>query len=86
MIYNYSFSLVSVNVRVNQQHSGFETPVATVGMVWESEADTWISHVFIATAVSGVIEHMLLDKSLQVVDKAGVGEVRNDLVINKRIY
>ena len=30
----YRFSLVSVNVRVNRQHSGFETPVATVGTVW----------------------------------------------------
>ena len=30
--------------------AAFETPVATVGTVWESAADTWTSHVVIATA------------------------------------
>ena len=39
-IYNQRFTRVSVNVVVNRQHSGFETPVATVGTVWESTAAT----------------------------------------------
>ena len=50
MVHNDRFSLVSVNVRVNRQHSGLETPVTTVGTVWESAADTWTSHAVIAAA------------------------------------
>ena len=55
VVYIDRFSLVSVNdsVSVNRQHSGFETPVTTVGTVWESEADIWTSHVVIATADIG---------------------------------
>ena len=48
--------------------------MAAVGTVWESAADTWTSHAVIATAVSGVIEYIGLDKGLDMVDKAGVGE------------
>ena len=39
-MYNNKFTLVGVNVRVNLPHSSFETPVATVEMVWKSAADT----------------------------------------------
>ena len=51
--------------------------MATVGTVWESAADTWTSHAVMllpTLAVSGVIEHIELDKGLDMVDKAGVGE------------
>ena len=37
----------------------FETPVATVGTVWESAADTWPSHVATATADLGCLFHGL---------------------------
>ena len=76
VVHNDRFSLVSVNVRVNRQHSGFETPVTTVGTVWESAADTWTSHAVIATADIGCLWcdwTMELDKGLDMVDKAGVG-------------
>ena len=49
--------------------------MATVGTVWESAADTWTSHAVIATADVGcpsVIEHIELDKGLDMVDKASV--------------
>ena len=74
---------------VNRQHIGFETPVTTVGKVWESAADTWTSHAVIATADIGCLwcdwTHEL-DKGLDMVDKAGVGgkmNVRNDLVMKQ---
>ena len=51
VIYNDRFLLLSVKVRVNGQH----TPVVTVGVVWESAADTWTSHVAIATADLGCL-------------------------------
>ena len=49
------FSLISVNVRVNPQHSGFETPVATVGTIWESAADTWTLYLAISTTDLGCL-------------------------------
>ena len=55
MIYNDRFTLVSVNVRVNRQQSGFEIPVATVGTVCDSAADTWISLVAMASADLGCL-------------------------------
>ena len=90
MIYDDRFSLVSVNVRVNRQHSSFETPVATVGTVWESAADTWTSHVAIATADVGCLwcdwTHVAW-QGLHTVDKGGVGrtneKVRDDLAMKQ---
>ena len=51
--------------------------MATVGMVWESAADTWTSHAVIATADIGCLwcdwTHWAW-QDLDMVDNAGVGE------------
>ena len=38
---------------------------------------TWKVSIFRPTSVSGVIEHIELDKGLDMVDKAGIGEKMN---------
>ena len=82
MVYNDRFSLVNVNVRVKLQWLQLE----------RSENQQPIPgplmrlRLLPTLAVSGVIEHVELDKGLYMVDKAGVGaknEVRNDSVMEQ---
>ena len=67
------FSLVNVNVRVKLQWLQLEwsenqQPIPGPGM--------WLQ-LLLTLAVSGVIEHIELDKGLDMVGKAGVGEKMN---------